>query len=56
MSNIVHWLRQHELRKHSDMVMLRGEDTYANLPNKTVGSSLLWWCMSEEFSYTHVDS
>lgn len=26
--------------EHSDIVMLRGGDTYPNLPNKTVGPSL----------------
>lgn len=35
------WLRQRELRDHTDLVMLRGEDTYANLPNKTVGPWLV---------------
>lgn len=32
------------MRKHNDLVMLRGEDAYDNLPSKTV---MLSCCLSE---------
>lgn len=35
---------QEEVRKHNDLVMLRGEDAYDNLPSKTVMPSC---CVSE---------
>ncbi len=33
---VVNWMLQEEVRGHSDVVMLRGEDAYDNLPKKTV--------------------
>jgi hypothetical protein len=38
------------------MVMLRGEDTYANLPNKTVGSSLVCGGVCLKSFYTHMST
>ncbi|PRW57106.1 Phosphatidylserine synthase 2 isoform A [Chlorella sorokiniana] len=43
---------QAELERHNDTVVLRGEDTYKNLPNKTL--RLLRYALAHPAGYTHV--
>ena len=44
-------MQQDEVREHNDIIMVRGRDSYHNLPNKTLRALL--WAMAAAPSYSH---